>query len=779
MRDIRYAIRSLLKTPGLTFTALLTLALGTGATTAIFTVVRSVLLRPLPFSEPDRLVQFEPMGVMDFEAVREQSRSFESMVSYSARNSTLQDTTSPERVAVVAAERGLFELLGARALEGRVFGSADSTDVAVVNAGFWRRFGGRAPLNDVKIVLDGQPYTVIGVMPETFQFPYRPIRTEIWIPMDLPRTSNRFQRIDVAVGRLKGGVTIDAARAELRAIARRLELLYPASGNMPAITIGPLTEAVIGRSRPALLTLSGAVAMVLLIACANVTNLLLARSEARRREVAVRMAIGASRARVMKQFVTESILLTLAGGLGAAAIGQGGTTLLVAIAGAQFPRSVEIGADWTVFLLLLAICVVTGIGFGVVATLRVTKASLSGVLEELDSRSSASRRSVAINNALVGAEIALALVLLIGAGLLLRGFVRLTSVSTGLVADDVLTLRLEARGLIPNQPPVPANSSDATTAEGRYFRAIEEAAMRIPGVRAAGFVTLLPIERPGNLGSFAIAGREAPEPRPAVRMREATPGYFRALGIPLRAGRLFTDRDPGVLVNETFVNQYLAGEDPIGRILDRGTIIGVVGDVRQRLRLPTEPEIYSPLARTSYSAATLVVNAPISRQRLVEQLRAAIRGVNPNQAVYNISTMNQVIATSHLDLNLQLWLIGSFAALALALSMAGIYGVMSYAVARRSKEFGIRLALGADAWRMLRLVLMQGALPIGGGLMIGIAGAFGVTRVLGAQLYEVTPTDPATFAIVTFALAGVAVAACLNPARRAMKLDPLTVLRRD
>jgi putative ABC transport system permease protein len=775
MGDIRYAVRALLRTPGVTLTALFVLALGTGATTAIFSVISGVLLRPLPFGEPDRLVQFEPMGVLDFQDARERSRSFESMVSYQAVNKNLQDGAEPERVAAVAAERGLFDLLGVPPLIGRTFVPSDPPNVAVVSEQFWtRRFGANAPLNDRKITLDGEPYTIIGIMPARFHFPYRSMATEVWIPAEL-RAVTRFQRIDAAVGRVKSGLALDAARAELRTIARQLETQFPESNKGRTITIVPLRDAVVGRSRPALLTLLGAVAMVLLIACANVTSLLLARSEARRRDVAVRMALGAGRGRLLAQFITEGVVLALAAGVAAVFIALGGTTLLVTLAGSEIPRATEIDLDWMVFLFLLVISVTSGVAFGLVPALNAIRLDVSGVLTELGGRGSRGRGPAAIIRGLVVVEVALAFILLIGAGLLLRAFVHLENTPTGIVADRVLTVRMEARSLAPASAIETASSSP----QGRYFGAIEARVTRIPGVRAAGFVTVLPIERPGNDGSFTIAGRPVANTgdRPIARLREVTPGYFRALGIPLVAGQMFTDRGSGLLVNEALARQYFEGENPVGRVLDRGTIIGVVGDVRQRLRLPAEPEIYMSLARTGYSAATLVVSAQMPAEALVGSLRAAIREVSPNQPIYNVRTMDDVVAAAHPELDLYLWLIGLFGGLAFVLSMAGIYGVISHATATRRKEFGIRLALGADGGRLLRLVLAQGGALIGTGLLIGIIGALVLTRILRAQLYGVTPTDPATFALVTVMLGGVAVAACLNPARRAMKLDPLTVLR--
>jgi putative ABC transport system permease protein len=780
MRDIRYAIRALVATPTVTLTSLLVMALGIGVTTAMFSVANAVLFRPLPYSDPERLVEFGTMGMLEFQTYREQSQAFEGLVSFTAMNKNLHDAAAPERISVVAAERGLFDVLGVRALVGRTFVATDPPNVAVVSEGFWRRRSGASTsLNDWKILLDGQAHTVVGVMPDSFQFPYRTTMAELWIPFDLPRTTNWSQRIDVAVGRVRRGMTIDAAIAELRTIAQRLEPLVQSNPNRN-VPFMPLTEAVVGRSRTAVLTLLGAAAMVLLIACANVASLLLARAEGRTREVAVCTALGAGRGRLLKQFLTESLVLALAASVAAVFIALGMTKVLVALAATQMPRAFEISLDRTAFLFLLAIAVLTGLVFGIVPALYATKSDVAGILNATSGRASRGSAPVALNGGTVVLEIALAFVLLTGAGLLLRALVSLNRAPTGIVADQVLTLRIDSRGLLAS-PSAVLGAGSALTAQGRYFKDIEDRVGQIPGVRAAGIVTRLHVQTPGNTATFTVIGRPQPaDGRGApVRLREASPGYFRALGIPLRGGRLFSDREPGILVNETLARETFPGENPIGRVLNRGTIVGVVGDVRQRLRLPPEPEIYNPLAATGYTAATLVVSAAIPPQRLVGPIRSAIREVNPNPTIFDVQTMEQVVSAAHADLDLSLWLTSVFAVLAFAVSAAGIYGVLSYTVAARAKEFAIRLALGAEPRRVLRLVLAQGSLLIGVGVVIGIAGALALTRFLRALLYEVTPTDPFTFTVSTLVLVAVALIACLNPARRAMAVDPIAVLRRD
>jgi putative ABC transport system permease protein len=778
MRDIRYATRALFRTPTLTLTVVLIMALGIGATTAVFTVANSVLFRPLPFADPERLVQFGTVGVLEFGAYRDQSRSFETLVSYGVINKTLYGDEAPERIAAVAAERGLFDLLGVRPLAGRTFNQSDPLNVAVVSQGFWqRRYGGRPSVDDWKIVLDGQPYTVIGIMPDGFQFPYRTTMTDVWIPTDLPRTENWFQRIDVAVGRVRPGVTTEAAVAELRTIAQRLEPLAKSNPSR-TVQVTPLTETIVGRSRTAVLTLLGAVTMVLLIACANVANLLLVRAEGRRREVAVRIALGAGRGRLFTQSLTESVVLAFAASIAAIFIALGMTKVLATMAAAQIPRAFEIGLDWTAFLFLLAVALATALAFGVVPALYATKADVAGTLNAASGRSSRGHGAVAINKALVVTEIALAFILLTGTGLLVRALMSLHRAPTGISAASVLTMRMESRGPYPETTAAPGST---LTAQGSYFKAVEERVSRVPGVRAAGVVTRLHVQSPGFTATFTVAGRPQPPNGGGedVRLRDASPGYFRALGIPVRAGRMFSEAEPGILVNETLARQHFSGEDPVGRVLSRGTIVGVVGDVRQSLRLPAEPEIYNPLASTSYSAATLVVSAAIPAERLIAPIRAAIRDINPNQTVFDVKTMEQVISAAHADVDLSLWLIGLFAGLAFLLSVAGIYGVLSYAVTAREKEFGIRIALGADPSRMLRLVLAQGALLVGTGAVLGIGGALALTRFLRTLLYEVTPTDPMTFTIATLTLVGVTMLACLIPASRAIAVDPIDVLRRD
>ncbi len=685
------------------------------------------------------------------------------------------NVAEPERVATAGAERGLFHTLGVEPIAGRTFREDDPPNVVVIGEGFWlRRYAKDPVLLGSKIILDGESFTVIGVMPEKFQFPYRGSYTELWIPWQPPRefANNRGYRVDSAVARLKPGVTIEAARRELTMITKRLELQYPDSnkGKEPRLT--PLAEVVTGHARSSLLTLLGAVGLVLLIACANVANLLLARAAARRQEVAIRAALGARRSSLMRQFLTESLVLATGGGLLGFVLAQWGTAWLIRLAASQIPRYLEIGFDWRVFLFLVAICAITGVGFGLAPALAGSRVDVNRDLRSGSGHGSSSR----LRDGLAIAEIAFAFVLLTGAGLLLRAFLRLENTPTGLVTENVLTMQMTLPGTDYRSPAIAAS----------YYRSIEESVSRIPGVRAAGFIQYLPLQTWGWSGWFSIAGHPAElnATQPRAELRYVTPGYFRAMGIPLVSGRVFNDRDTinaprVILVNQALAARYFPGEDPVGKTTDRGTIIGVVRDVRHvGLDQAAVPELYYSIAQNPpVTSTSLVVSSQIPPETLAGAIRAAIRQVNPNQAIFNIKTMNRVVSDSLSNLDMYLWLIGAFAVLALLLAAAGIYGVMSYSVASRTREFGIRMAVGADSSRVVRLVLRQGVVLTLAGLGIGVAGAAALTRFLTSLLAGVTPTDPATFVVVSAFVLIISIVACLVPALRAMRVDPVVAMR--
>jgi predicted permease len=788
-QDIRYALRTARKSPGFVLAAAGTLALGIGATTAIFSILSGVLLRPLPFARPDRLVQLNQADARnsvvlyfaDMDDWRKQSRSFEAIAAYGNTSKNLLDIAEPERIQTLWAERSLFRVLGVAPIVGRTFAENDATDVVVLSASLWkRRFGADPACIGRKINLNNEPFTIIGVMPETFQFPYRASLTEMWIPWSMPpqRALNRNSRTDSAIGRLRPGVTLEAARQELNLFSSRLAAQFPATNQGRRARIMPLAEVVGGPVRAALLTLLGAVGLLLLIACANVANLLLARAARRTHEIAVRTALGASRSRVIQQLLTESVLLSLAGGFGGLFLAVGGARLILKFAASQIPRSWEVGIDWRVFCFLLATCAITGIAFGILPALAASRTDPQMALKQTGGNRSTSSRG-RMRDALVVAEIALSFVLLASAGLLMRGFLRLQDTPAGFVADNVLTLRLT----------VSLQDYRVPGSYGRYLKELESRVKQTPSVRAAGFIQYLPLQNWGWNAYFSITGRPVqPNAEPlGAELRYVSPGYFEALRIPLRRGRLFTDRDtpdvPAVIVvNEALARRYFPNQDPVGQRTDRGVILGVVGDVRtSRLDLPSTPEIYYSFvqnpAATSDAGVSLVVSSHTPPETLVNSVRDAIHQANPHQAVYDVKTMQGVIANSLAGTRLYLWLIGWFAGLALLLAASGVYGVISYVVAARTQEFGIRLALGAEVSQILLFVLRHGGWLVACGLVIGVAGTLAAGRLLQSLLSGVNPADPAMLAAAASLLAAVALAACLGPARRATRVDPMIALK--
>jgi predicted permease len=767
--DLRFAIRGWSRSPGYAFAALATLALGIGANTAVFSVTSGVLLRPLPFADPDRVVQITeiqpgsststgtsgPVYVADFLEFRDHSRLIEGLVTFQVSSRNLWGLGEPERLSTVGADRGLFTLLGASPIAGRTFHANDPMNVAVVSASFWRaHFGGDPAAIGQSLNLEGQPYTLLGVMPDEFQFPNRAERVDLWIPQEpvdaLRALPNR--RLDAVVARLRPGVSVEAARQELSGMEGPRQ-----AGRQ--VTLRPMADVVAAPVRDSLLVLLGAVGMVLLVACVNVANLLLARTAAREREISIRAALGAGRWRLIRQFLTESLLLSFAGGAAGLLLGILGRRALVNAAAEALPRAQEIALDWRVFAFLLAACAISGIAFGLAPALSAAR----GGSAALRSRGAAA----VVRDGLVVVEVALAFVLLAGAGLLLRTFLNLQRTDLGLRPDNVLTVHMVVSG-------------------GAEAAAIEDRVSRIPGVRAAGFVSMLPLQHTGWSAGFQIPGQ------PGIRqteLRYVTPGYFKAMGIPVRAGREFTaaDRDPApqarvIVVNEALARQHLAGRNPVGARIDRGAIVGVAGDVRHaRLSETATPVIYYTMAQNfaqiRNNGSTLVVSGHAAVEGLTAAIRAAVREVSPTQALFRVSTMSAVVETSLAAQRLYTWLLTLFAAIGALLAVAGIYGVVAYLVALRTREFGIRMALGADSGRVLGMVMRRGALVVALGLLLGIAGAAMLTRLLGSILYGVTATDPLTFLAMAGLLALVALAACLIPATRAARVDPAVALR--
>jgi putative ABC transport system permease protein len=796
LHDIRFAIRSFAKSPGFTAVAVLALALGIGANAALFSVINAVLLRPLPYRQPQQLVRifetFLPSGwgtvsLPNYQDWRQQNHVFEHLEAFSPGSMNLQGDANPERIPSVAATAGLFEMLGAQPMLGRTFLSDEDQpgkpDVAVISERLWkRRFAGDPNLLGSNIYLDGKPTTVVGIMPASFEFPPGNPERTLWIPMQLAGAPslNRSSHWMNVVGRLKPGHTLDSAVADMKPIAARIAEQFPGEQKGRSIMIRSLQEVLVGNIRPALLVLMGSVGFVLLIACANVANLLLARAASRKREVAVRAALGASRGRLIRQFLTESILLALAGGAVGAFLADLGVQALVVLASRQIPRATEVHVDGTVFLFLLGVCLLCGIIFGLVPAFQSTGRDVQEGLKEGGRSGGVGGHSEGYRNALVIAEFALALVLLIGAGLLLRSFVALNSVDSGVKASGVLTMSVSLpQGKYPN-----------ASMWQRFYEPALERIQALPGVRAVGMIKLLPLQNWGTNGDFVIEGRPLAEvgQRPFAESRDISPGYFRAMGIPIVRGRDLSGQDsatslPVVMINEALARKYFKGEDPLGQKIQWDslrTIVGVAGSIHQAgLDRAPLPEVYFPAAQRPGSIAgmTLVISASVEPTSLTHAVESAIRSVDPSQPVFGVKTMERVVTDSLSSQRLYVWLLGVFAAIALILASAGIYGVMSYLVTRRTQEFGVRMALGASTRDILRMVLRQSLVLIAVGVAIGLAGAFAVTRVLTNFLFGVKPTDLATFGAVSMVLVIVALVATYLPALRATKVDPMVALR--
>jgi predicted permease len=795
-QDIRFALRTFLKSPGFTVVAILALGLGIGANAALFSVINAVLLKPLPYQQPERLVRvyetFLPKGfgsvsTPNFVDWRKQNQVFERLEAFSTGSINLQGDGQPERIPLAVGTAGLFELLGAKPLQGRTFlpdeDQPGKPDVAVISERLWRRrFASDPHLLGSTLTLDGMPTTVIGIMPASFQFPPGSADRDIWMPLQFS-PSNLAQRGShwmAVLGRLKPGVGIDGAIAGMKQIAANLAQQYPDQQKGRSILIRSLQDVLVGGIRPALLVLMGSVGFVLLIACANVANLLLARAASRRKEVAVRAALGASRARLIRQFLTESVMLALAGGVLGAFLGDQGVQALVFLASRQIPRATEVHLDGTVFLFLLGICLFAGIIFGLVPAFQSARDNLQEGLREGGRSGGVGGRGEGFRNALVVTEFALALMLLIGAGLMLRTFLALNATESGMVTHGVLTMSVS----------VPEGKYANSSMWQRFYEPALDQIRALPGVRAAGMISLLPLQTFGTNGNFGIDNRPQGEPghEPFAEYRTISPGYFQAMGIPILKGRDVSNQDSAnsahtVLINDALARRYLPGEDPIGHKIQwssERTIIGVVANIRQAgLSADPVPELYFPAAQrgNSLSGMTLVIGTGVEPASLTRAVESAIHTVDPTQPVFGVKTMERVVADSLSNQRLYAWLLGVFAGLALILASAGIYGVMSYLVTQRTQEFGVRMALGASASDVLRMVLRQALVLIAAGVAIGLCGALAVTRVLADFLFGVRPIDPLTFAAVSAILIVVALVATYLPALRATRVDPMVALR--
>ena len=800
-RDLRHGVRLFWKSPGVTLVALLALALGMGAATAIFSVADAVLLKPLGFREPERLLvvweknpaqnkfrMFAAAG--NFLEWRSQSRVLESIGAFQDVHVNLSGgpngSIDPEELAAQRVSAGLFPLLGVQPLVGRGFSPEEEesgrANFALLSYSLWqRRFAGNRSIAGQTIRLRGQSYTVVGVLPPGVQILDR--AADVWIPLDLDSNDARTlrSRFLTVIGRLRPGATLRQAQAELDTIGGRLELADPALNRGWRPNLIPMREELTGSVRQPLLILMGAVSFLLLIACVNVANLLLARGAARGKELAVRAALGARRSRIVFQLLAESLTLAAAGGILGLVLAWGGVGLLTRLGAAAIPRLAGARLDWRVFLFALAVSALTGMLFGLAPALQLSAANPQAALMESGRGSTAARSSRLLRNGLVVSEIALALLVLIGAGLLMRSFVRLRAVDPGFQPANLLTLRL------PLSPNVPIDRRVA------FLDRLSGRLAALPGVRSIGAVNNLPLTGLGVGATFAVDGRPAPPPeqRPIGLVRGVTPDYFRTMAIPLVSGRFFAESDTAQAPSRIIVNQTLARRfwpranpiggclvlDPSGRIAE---IVGVVGDVKpERLDGDDWPTIYSPYPQTNFNIMVMVVRTAVPPEALASSVERAVHQSDPDQPVADMRSMDAVVDRAVSTARFHTLVLAVFAQIAFLLAATGIYGVVAYDVSQRTPEIGIRISLGAQPGDVLRLILGQCARLAALGIALGLAAALALTRLMESMLFGVKPTDTRTFAVVSLLLGAVALAAGYLPSRRAMALQPAAALRHE
>jgi len=805
LQDIRYAVRKLSRTPGFTTIAAFTLALAIGATTAIFSVIDGVLLKPLPFRDPQRVVRVTNLrdgnrmvsSVPDFLDIRAQSKSYASLAALDNQAMNLTGGSEPERISAARVGATFWSLLGVTPQVGRGFApNEDSQSAArtvVLSDGLWkRRFGGDRRIVGKTIALDGNSFTVIGVAPPGFSFPDRP---DVWIPLvfaqDDLNPDGRGAHWMGIMGRLAPNVTVTQATSELVTITRRLEEQYPESNTNMSGAVIPMQEYLVGDVRPALYVMLGAVAFVLLIACANVANLLLVRAASRESEMAVRTALGAGAWRLVRQLVIESVLLAMIGGVFGTLLALWGVDLLLSMAPNGLPRINEVTVNGSVLVFTAGVTAVTGVLFGLFPALHAARANVGGMLKEGMRGSSGGVASRRARNTLVMAEMALAVVLLVGAGLLIRSFSKLLAVDPGFRAERVVTFAIAA----------------PDTKYGQYAQRRElvsnlvERMKRVPGAQGAAVVTGLPLSNIMMRTSAHIVGTppERPGERKSTDVAMATPGYFTTMGIPLVAGRDFTDRDgsgaPVVsIVNQEFVKRYFPNENPIGKRIELGwdqdtastggnmtlggEIVGVVANVKRRgLSQEVFPETYASYMQPTFSNFSVVVRSTADPSTVMAAIRAQMRELDRDLPLSDLRQLKELVAASVSRPRFYTTILGVFASIALILAAVGIYGVISYAVSLRTRELGIRIALGATGRQVSGLVLQQGVGLAIAGVAVGGAGAYWLTRLLSKLLFGVSATDPLTFVGVAALLTAIAAIASFVPARRAAKVDPLLAMR--
>ncbi|HEX3187624.1 MAG TPA: ABC transporter permease [Pyrinomonadaceae bacterium] len=797
VKDIRYGVRSFLKRPGFLVIALATLALGIGATTAMFTVVNSVLLRPLKFPEPERVVLLESinlsmgadgsnMSVPDIADWQKQSQSFEQMASFISGGAFLSVGDETERVRATSVSAEFFPLFRTNPIEGRWI-TADDTQqgrewVAVISHALWqRRFGGAANVVNSKVKIRGQSTTIIGIMPAGFNYPND---CELWAAFT-PNlaTEPRDNRYVNVVARLKPNVSLAQVRTEMDTITQRQAQEYPVTNTGWSVRITELRERLVGQFRTSLLILLGAVAVVLLIACANVANLLLARAAYRQKEIAVRTALGASRLRVVRQLLTESVLLSLVSGLIGLGLSVWLLKVLIAISPADSPRIEEIGIDWRVFIFALGVTVIAGLLFGLVPALHTSRPDLNETLKESGRQGTPGASRNRVGSFLMVSEIALSFILLTSAGLLIKSFINLRRTDPGFTPGNVLAFRLAV--ISPNY--------NAPEKRAQLWRQLVDQVKATPGVESVGAITGLPLRGDTfDLGRSVIREGLPEVPENAVNSQHlvVTADYFQTLKIPVKAGRGFNDQDnlesvKVAVINETLAHRLWPGENPIGKRFHvwrdekfSREVVGVVGHTKKSLDEEAFNQTYVPVLQDpNWGSLTFVVRTSGEPTAFASAVREAIRSVDPTLPTYNLKTMDDVVAASAAPRRLPMLLLSAFAGVAMLLAMLGIYGVTSYYVTQRTHEIGVRMALGARFDQILRLVLRQGMLLVILGVVIGAIGSWFATRLLSSLLFEVSVTDSVTFTGVAVLLIVVALLACYIPARRATKVDPMVALR--
>jgi putative ABC transport system permease protein len=794
IRDARYALRQLTRTPGFAVVTLLTLALGIGATTAMFSVVNGVLLKPLPFPESDRLVRVHevvpqyglfavaPANFLDWRA---QSTSFERIVALNSGTANFVGPDGPERMVNAAVSWDFFELARVQPFLGRGFnsdeGASGKNAVIVLSHRAWqRRFGSDPNVVGRAVTLSGLPVTIVGVAPAGFAFPRD---AEYWTPLTFDGNPSRGGHFLAVLARLKPGVTLQQASAEMKTIAERLATQYPTTSAKESAEVIPLLEQTVGGVRQPLLALMAAVGVVILIVCANVANLLLVRASVREKEIAIRTALGAGRGRLVRQMLAESLILSVAGGALGVLLAYLAIPSIRTLSAGSIPRVQEVSVDATVLLVALAVSVLTGILFGLVPAWQASRAGIAGVLKE-GGRSSAAASGRWMRGALLMVEVALSLVLLVGAALLLRSFAQLTDVDPGFRADRVLAFRVS----------LPQTSYRDSQQRGAFYDRLITQLEALPQVRSAGMIQTLPM-RGDYMLSFSIQGRPDPPPGSelSANYRIVSPHYFSTLNIPLKRGRLFTERDDSdkapmvAVVDEAFVARHFAGEDPIGRGIDIGNgtdgyfeIVGVVGSVRSdSLDATPPPTMYIPFHHEPFSTMWVVAQTDGDPALLTATVRQTVRAIDAALPAYSIMPLADVVSASVAQRRFSMLVRGLFAAVALFLAAVGIYGVVAYSVTQRTQEIGLRMAVGAERGDVLTLIVGGGMKLALWGVAIGLAGALGTSRLIDTMLFGVTAVDPMSYVATAALLLAIATLACYVPARRALRVDPIIAMRQE